>query len=162
MHHSKIKNRKQKTKNISYHIEGKHTALFFKEENKMKITFRSQEHYDFYKDMLKQSPTVDSYHQGLFYTLGISTDCRNHIDDLYDKKTDRIKIEGLDKGWQTSGSREITLFAFNLWNNFTLEDSKETTPYNLFASGNAPYFMEALKVKYPDYCHDISKERSER
>lgn len=129
----------------------------------MRITFRSQEHYNFYNDMLKQSPKKDSYHQGLFYTLGINDDCRNHINDLYDKNSDRIIIDGLDKEWQTSGSRDVTLFAFNLWNNFILEDnSKETTPYNLFASENAPYFIEALKVKYPDYCHDISKERSER
>ena len=128
----------------------------------MRITFRSQEHYDFYKSMLKQSPKEDSYHKGLFYTLGINTDCINHIDDLYDKINDRIKPDGLNKEWQTSGSRDVTLFAFNLWNNFTLDDNKEMTPYNLFASENAPYFMEALKVKYPDYCHDISKERSER
>ena len=43
--------------------------------------------------------------------------------------------------------------AFNLWNGFT-EEGRENlcTPEELFCCGYAPYFMEGIKLRYPEYC----------
>lgn len=51
----------------------------------------------------------------------------------------------------------ICHLAFNLWNGFT-EEGKENlfTPDELFCCGYAPYFMEGIKLRYPEYCRDLT------
>lgn len=111
---------------------------------------------------MNESANHDTYHQALFYALGINRDCRNHINDIYDKKNDRIKLDGLYCGWQTSGSVCATKLAFNLWNGFVEEGhEKDSTPYELFACSSAPYFFEAIKLRHPDYCRE-SPSRTHR
>ena len=60
-------------------------------------------------------------------------------------------------GWQTSGTVKVCHLAFNLWNGFT-EEGKENlfTPDELFCCGYAPYFMEGIKLRYPEYCRDLT------
>lgn len=121
----------------------------------MQIRFHSEEHRNFYLNWMKSSPRQDSYHRALFYTLGINQDCRNNILSLYDPKEDRIKPDGLYQPWQTSGSECATKLAFNLWNGFMCEGhEQESTPYDLFACEHTPYFFEAIKLRYPEYCRD--------
>ena len=45
----------------------------------------------------------------------------------------------------------------NLWNGFT-EEGRENlyTPEELFCCGYAPYFMEGIKLRYPEYCRDLT------
>lgn len=47
--------------------------------------------------------------------------------------------------------------AANLWNGFT-EEGRENlyTPEELFCCGYAPYFMEGIKLRYPEYCRDLT------
>lgn len=129
----------------------------------MKIQFKSKEHKMFYENMMTQCSKNDTYHRALFYTLGISQDCRKHIQDLYDVHNDKIVLDGLLQDWQTSGSMRTTLLAFNLWNGFTLENTLESTPYDLFQSEDCTFYFEAVKVKYPEYCHEHQSQlREER
>ncbi len=67
-----------------------------------------------------------------------------------------IKPEALHEGWQTGGSARLTRLAFNLWNGY-VEKGEESlsTPYEMFDCGYAPYFYEAIRIKYPEYCRDL-------
>ncbi len=75
-----------------------------------------------------------------------------------------IKPGALHEGWQTGGSARLTRLAFNLWNGY-VEKGEESlsTPYEMFDCGYAPYFYEAIRIKYPEYCRDllqVSKKRN--
>lgn len=104
---------------------------------------------------LQESKSQDSYHQALFYTLGINKDCRNHFHDLYDQKEECIKLDALDKSWQSSGSERVTKMAFNLFNGFVEEGHEaDSTSYELFNSPETPYFFEAIKLRFPSQCRE--------
>ena len=107
---------------------------------------------------------MDTYHQALIYCLGISDDTRKHIDRIYDFESGCVKPECLQEGWQTSGSEKIVRIAFNLYTdgipttdeyNDTEAQITETRLYSvsdIFCTGYARYFWEAIKIRYPDYC----------
>lgn len=94
--------------------------------------------------------------QFIFYCVGISEDTRNHVDRMFDFKERLIKPEALHEGWQTGGSARLTRLAFNLWNGY-VEKGEESlsTPYEMFDCGYAPYFYEAIRIKYPEYCREL-------
>ena len=89
-----------------------------------------------------------------------SADTRGHYKTIFDPVRKEINIEGLNKGWQTGTSMKITRLAFNLWNGMTY-DSRESlegnkvSPYyavdEIFCCGYAPYFYQAIKLRYPEY-----------
>ena len=87
----------------------------------------------------------------VLYAITINPDTRANIQTIFDFKNDRIKPKGLEGSWQTSGSIKATLFAFNMWNGYT-DEKLPSTPYDLFCCESAPYFFEAIKLKYPEYC----------
>jgi hypothetical protein len=124
------------------------------------------EHEGFYYQMLNERKNSDSYHRALFYTLGISQETRKHIRDLFDFSHGGIKPEGLAASWQTSSSIRVSRLAFNLWNGWTEEGAERySAPNELFACGYAPYFFEAIYLRYPEFCrsHDqIFKRRTEQ
>lgn len=129
---------------------------FDKRKEVLIMQFVDSEHKRFYIECMRHAKREDSYHKAVFYTLGISPDTRCHIHDVFDFDNDRIKLEGLNEGWQTSGSLKTTLFAFNMWNGYA-DESLPSTPYDLFCCDSAPYFFEAVKLKYPEYCPAVNK-----
>ncbi len=132
--------------------------------NEEKMIYSSMEHKDFFVRSLKRCRYQDVYHAALVYCLGIDRDTRDHVNEIYDFKTGLVKTECLHDGWQTSGSRKIVRMAYNLYNNgtpsvFDYEDSEEQltecgqyTVEELFCCGYAPYFWQAVKIRYPEYC----------
>lgn len=54
----------------------------------------------------------------LFYVLGLMPELRNNIDLLYSVEEGAIIPEGIHAPFQTSGTRSLTLLAFNLYNNY--------------------------------------------
>lgn len=119
------------------------------------IRFVNQHHKVFFFQMLSQAKNDDRYHQAFFYTMGICEDTRRNIHTLFNFQEHLINPDGLAAGWQTSGSRRICFLAFNLWNGWTEEgNNSASTPYDLFDCGYAPYFFEAIRLRYPEYCHD--------
>ena len=60
-----------------------------------------------------------------------------------------IKTECLKEPWQTNGTLKALRLAFNLWNGYT-EEEKEvySTPYEIFDNHWAPYFVEAIKLRF--------------
>ena len=106
--------------------------------------------------MLKRTGNTDSYHQAFFYCVGISDTTRRNVERIFDFKQGHIKPAGLHEGWQTGGSIRLTRLAFNLWNGYTEKgDEQMSTPYEIFDCGYAPYFFEAIRLKYPDYCREL-------
>ena len=116
----------------------------------MEIMFSTEKHKEFFISMITKVNTWDGYHMALFYTLGISPDCREHIEDLFTFSGENYGIKpetALLHDWQTDGSRACTRLGYNLFNGFA---DRKTDPGSLFTCGYAPYFLEAIKLRYPD------------
>lgn len=127
------------------------------------IVFISDAHERFYYEKLKEARNQDVYHKALCYCLGISDDARRNINSIYDFKTGCVKTECLHEGWQTSGSVRVVRMAFNLYCNGTpsvldyedaeecIQECKEYTVEELFCCSYAPYFWQAIQIRYPEY-----------
>ena len=119
------------------------------------IRFADKEHEDFYTKMLAVAGNDDAYHQAFFYTMGICAETRRNIQVLFDFKEDSIRPEELAAAWQTGGTRRLCRLAFNGWT----EEGKEqfSAPYELFDCDFAPYFFEAIRLRYPLYCRSLER-----
>ena len=148
----------------------KNTALGAEKSKERKITFKNKEHEKFYNTYLSKCRYQDPYHKALVYCLGLSEDTRRNVNRIYDFKTGFKKPEGLQVGWQTSGSEKIVRIAFNLYTDGTPttdeyddtgEQIVETRLYSvsdIFCTGDARYFWEAIKIRYPDDCFYVDWE----
>lgn len=138
--------------------------------NTRTVTFKSQEHMNFYNEYLQKCRYQDVYHEALVYCLGISEDTRRNANRIYDFKTGCVRTKCLHEGWQTGGSMKIVRMAFNLYCNGTpsvsdtedadeqLRECRHYTPEDLFCCGYAAYFWEAIKIRYPEYCFYVDWE----
>ena len=87
---------------------------------------------------------------------------RRNVGRIFDFEQDRIKPDGLHEGWQTGGTVRITRLAFNLWNGYTEQgEERMSTPYEMFDCSFAPYFYEAIKLRYPEYCRELPTGRTQ-
>lgn len=120
------------------------------------MKFKDDEHKYFFETLVTKTNTWnDPYRKALFYTLGLTEQTRDHINTLYDFKKKCIKLDALQKPWQTGTSMKTTRLAFNLYNGFAgseeVDSSERYTPYNLFDTGLMPYMFEAIILLYPSY-----------
>ncbi len=139
------------------------TAIRAEKSDKENMIFISEAHEKFYHEKLQEVRHADVYHKALCYCLGISADTRRHIDDIYDFKSGYVKPGCLHQGWQTSGSARVVRMAFNLYCNGmpTVDESmkkvdilQETNEYSveeLFCCSYAPFFWQAIQIRYPEY-----------
>lgn len=122
--------------------------------------FQSWAQRDFYYEMLAKSAVSDCYHRAFFYVMGLSEDTRAHIGDLFDFSADCIRPSGLRSGWQTGGTTRICRLACNLWNGHaSARNYRACTPCELFCCAYAPWFMEGIRLRYPEYCRDLSNTK---
>lgn len=127
------------------------------------IKFASKEHENFFFSMLAKCGNTDSYHRAFFYCVGISDTTRRNVGRIFDFKKDCINPDGLHEGWQTGGTVRLTRLAFNLWNGYVEErEERLSTPYEIFDCGYAPYFYEAIRQRYPEYCRDLTEDRMKK
>ena len=129
------------------------------------IRFRDDEHKNRFEVLCNRVNNRDVYITTALYLFSLDEDCYNNVDSLFDFKHLYIKLEGLHGGWHTGTSRRTVRLAFNLWNGYCYEDdtytdekgikhqlpSSEYTPDNLFCCNLAPYYFEAIKLRYPEY-----------
>ena len=139
------------------------TALGAGAEKAQEIIFISEAHEKFYYEKLKEVRYQDVYHKALCYCLGISDDTRRNANRIYDFKTGCVKTECLHEGWQTSGSVKVVRMAFNLYCNGTpsvddctdaeeqINECRQYTVEELFCCAYAPYFWQAIQIRYPEY-----------
>lgn len=119
-----------------------------------KLIFASEQHRAFYESCMARVRD-DSYHRAFFYLVGVSDDTRKHIDRLFNFSEDGIRPEALQEDWQTDGSCRLCLLAYNLWNGYTgAEQNLSATPEEIFCCGYAPYMLEGIKLRYPEYCRE--------
>ena len=83
---------------------------------------------------------------------------------VYDLKNGEIQTEVLQEGWQTSGSKRAIRLAFNLYTNGIasvddyedeeekLDECRSYAVEEIFCCGYAPYFWQAVRLRYPEFC----------
>lgn len=130
------------------------------------MKFYDDKHEQFYEENILRCIHDDTYHRALVYLLGLTEDTRNHIESIFDFRADCVKHECLRSAWITSSNARIIRFAFNLYNcgapscwNLEGEDkfseAKEYFPTSFFHCDFAPYYWEALKIRYPHTCYEL-------
>lgn len=131
----------------------------------MEINFKNAQHRDFYFDTVARLD-ADVYLRAFIYTIGISDITRNKWECFYDEKAREINLNAKNHGWQTSSTLRITRLAFQLFTDSTptavtfdendnrIEDFQECQQYSvsdIFCCEYAKYYVEALKIRYPEY-----------
>lgn len=127
--------------------------------------FESEEHYSFYIEKVEKL-NPDAYLRALIYAVGICPDTRRRWQSFYDEADRSIKPEVINEGWQTGTTYKITRLAYQLFTDGTptavtydekdspTEDFKECSQYSvsdIFCCEYAPFFVEAIKLRYPEY-----------
>lgn len=121
--------------------------------------FIDTDHKEAYKEFLIKANinNYDNERKSLFYVLAMLRDTRARVNDLYDFKNNWIKIDGLEKPWQTSGSMKVTRLAFNLYNGFIQTECEaseseilKTTPLDVFSLDKEylEYMLYAVKIRF--------------
>ena len=137
------------------------------------ILFAGKKHEDLFFDLFKKMKTKDCYHGAAAYLLSLDAVIQDHINRVFDFKEDVIKPECLHEAWQTGTSKKTTRLLFNLWNG-TFKDLKRPTdedeeedeeeaeqercrtsmyyaPDEIFCCSYAPYYWQAIQLRYPEY-----------
>lgn len=130
------------------------------------IMFADQKHFDFYEKKTTELKP-DCYLKALIYAVGMCAETRRNFEKIYNQKERCIVPEIINAGWQTGDSVKVTRLALQLFTdstptiysydekgNKTAADIKECQLYSvsdIFCCGYAPYFVEAVKIRYPEY-----------
>lgn len=132
-----------------------------KPAKKIAMFYNDDHEKAFWNFLARAGKRFDSYHFSIAYLLTLDKECRKHLDDLFNFEIDGIRPEGINKAWQTGTSLKTTRLAFNLWNCCTRDDDENGchgmpasplyTPHELFCTSYAPYYYEAIKLRYPEY-----------
>jgi hypothetical protein len=136
---------------------------------KHNICFADYGHLDFFDEQLLKLCHA-CYVKALIYALGICNDTRRRFNLIYNAKERCIVPDTINSGWQTGGSLKVTRLAFNLftdrpasaYNGTDYPDFDECKKYSVsdvFCCGYAPYFVEAIKLRYPEYMKEYDEPR---
>lgn len=121
------------------------------------MKFRDDNHKKDYIELLQKMNASDGdvYRKALAYLITLDTVCSEYIERMYDFKERCIISECLAEEWQTGTSLKTTRLAFNLFNGglgwCDEEDRRLVTPAEIFCCKYAPYYFEAVKLRYPEY-----------
>jgi hypothetical protein len=122
--------------------------------------FIDDDHRRFYEGQVA-ALTNDAYHRALIYTLGLCRDTRHRFSEIYDAQERSINPAAVREAWQTSGSLKVTRLAFHLFNDGApsahqndapdFDECRQYSVSDIFCSELAPFFFEAIRVRYPEY-----------
>lgn len=127
------------------------------------MLFKDIDHQQFYEQRIKeleQYRQLDSYYNSLIYTLAICDTTRNNFKNIFNMQEGTINIESLEQPYQTSTSMKVTRLAFCLFNSCMYDNdydfvNKKVSKYygvdEIFACDYAPYFYQAVKLRFPQY-----------
>lgn len=120
------------------------------------MKFRNQEHKDRFNALLGQMTSNDSYHQAVAYLMTLDDVLNKHIGEIYNFDYRTIDGKLFKVGWMTSTSVKTYRLLLNLWNGvyndsrtLRAESSKYYVPDEIFNSDYAPYYWEAIKLRFP-------------
>ena len=119
----------------------------------MEIKFKDKDHELNYLSLFQQMKKQTPPHQAVAYLLAL---------DLRECHT---IPKGLDKAWNTLASRRTTRLAFNLFDGQFSDGetyigsdgfeemlpSRYYTPFNFFGCDDAPYYVEAVRIRFPKF-----------
>jgi len=132
--------------------------VFSKKHN---VCFADDEHLAFYNEQsIRLNP--DCCLKALVYALGICSDTRRRFNSIYNIKDKCIVPNTLHSEWQTGSSLKAMRLAFQLFTDSTpsvflkpsapdVDECKRYSVSDVFSCSLAPYFVEAIKLRYPDY-----------
>lgn len=120
------------------------------------MKFRDAQHKSLYNSLCGQFKHIDEFHAALLYLLALDEVCRQHIPDIFSCEQGSIRPECIAESWQTGTSRKTCRLAFNLWNGRTSDSDTESASPNyavdeIFCCEYAPYFWQAIKLRFPEY-----------
>ncbi|MDE5771670.1 MAG: hypothetical protein K2I06_08625 [Ruminococcus sp.] len=119
------------------------------------MKFKDEYHETLFWVIMEKMTRKDVYHKSLAYLIALDDVCRNHIEEIYDFEERCINPDSLVEPWQTSTSIKTILLAFNLFTGHSDWCSEELksrcTPSDIFCCSYAPYYWEAIKIRYPEY-----------
>ena len=128
------------------------------------LHFINEEHHRFYSSTLKRFLNPAAPEKALCYCLGIHPAIRWHVDHIYDFSTKQVTPECIHEGWVASAEdpediRTVIRMAYNLYGGTPsvaeaddqLRECQKYTANELFGCRYAPYFWEAVKIRYPEY-----------
>ena len=128
------------------------------------IRFVDEAHKAFYMER-SQTPKPDAYLRALLYTLGICSDTRRNFDSIYDSGRREIIPDAIFQPWQTGSSLKVTRLAFQLFTDTAptaflgdgrnIDECMRYSVSDIFCCSFAPYFFEAIYLRYPEYA-DLS------
>jgi len=137
------------------------------------MIFADKAHLDFYEEKTAELKP-DCYLNSFIYTIGMCEETRRRFNEMYNRKERIIILDTINEAWQTSTSRKVTRLAFQLFtdgtptaftfdgNGTAKEDISECEKYSvsdIFCCGYAPFFVEAIKLRYPEYFREYYKTR---
>ena len=129
------------------------------------MIFKDKDHELNYNFLLQTMKRVTPNHQAVAYLLALNPICFEHCRELYDFHENCTITEGLDRAWHTLSSRRTTRLAFNLFNGYFSDGetyigddgfeemlpSRFFTPYTFFGCDEAPYYVEAVRIRFQKY-----------
>lgn len=121
------------------------------------IKFRDDKHKQDFETVMQRmnADSQDVYRAALAYLITADNACAAHVDKIYDFNERCIIPDCLADSWQTDTSGKTCRLAFNLFNGglgwCEEEERSLVTPANLFCSTLAPFYWEAVKLRYPEY-----------
>ena len=131
----------------------------------MNISFRNQEHQEFYAKYAELYPR-DIERKCFFYSIGVSRLLRENVEELYDFRINKIRIDAIHQPWLTDNTEKLLRFALAMYGSRpitatylidcekgTYKDAyEEACRYDIseFFSDrqDAPFMLEAIKLRY--------------
>ena len=136
------------------------------------MEFVDDEHEKFWEEknlIMQKYGKTDVYYKSIVYTLGICETTRSNFDKIFSIENGEINIDSINSAFQTGTSEKVTRMAFSLWNRCNYDSEKDRqkgkvseyyNPSEIFCCSYAPYFVEALKIRYPEYFRVYQNNRT--
>lgn len=119
------------------------------------MQFRDDEHKAAYDDLMQRMTAEDwdTNRAAFAYLVTMDSVCHAHIHDLYDFEDGCIHSDALVAAWQTGTSMKTTRLAFNLFTDNTAwtDNPERLAPVELFSCEYAPYYWQAIQLRFPSY-----------
>ena len=136
------------------------------------MEFVDDEHEKFWEEknlIMQKYGKTDVYYKSIVYTLGICETTRSNFNKIFSIENGEINIDSVNGAFQTGTSEKVTRMAFSLWNRCNYDSNEDRqkgkvseyyNPSEVFCCSYAPYFVEALKIRYPEYFRVYQNNRT--
>jgi len=116
-------------------------------------------HQEFYETKTASLGT-DCVLQSLLYLIGLTEITRENFHKFYNRDDGSIQPQVLSEPWQTPSTLRLTRLVLNLHSGISSDldeetgETRNTAAYAvnaIFCCDLAPYFAEAVRLRFPEY-----------